>query len=119
MKIPGTHNLIYQISLVGQKEKSFRIFIKAPYGVNADWIAQIFRNSRLLPLFLRAAYNSFRLVKQKQNLLFLLFYSFSIHIYGSAGQNLFPGNHRMAVNHNPSFGNKPVCLTPGTNPCLT
>ena len=63
MIVARAHDLIYQIPLVGQKQKPLGVLVKTSNGVNPQGIVQIFRHGGLLALLLGAAHTAAGLVK--------------------------------------------------------
>ena len=81
MIIPGTHDAVYQISLICHQKQSFGFFIKTADWVNPHGIVQIICHGRFLPLLFCAAYNSAGFIKQEQYTAFLLSCLNAVHIY--------------------------------------
>lgn len=63
MIIARAHDPVHQVSLIGQKQKTFGFLVKTSDGVNTDGVIQIFDYRRLLPLLLRTAHNATGFVK--------------------------------------------------------
>ena len=66
MLIPGTHDLIHQISLIRQKEQPLGFFVQSAYRINAKRIIQIICYCGFISLLFRAADDSSWFIKKKK-----------------------------------------------------
>lgn len=71
MIIPCTHDPVHEIALIRQKQQPFRILIQPSDRIDTQRIIKVLRHRRLISLFLGAADDPSRLVKQQKD--FLIF----------------------------------------------
>ena len=71
MIIPCTHDPIHKIALIRQKQQPFRILIQPSDRIDTQRIVKVLRHRRLISLFLGAADNSSRLIKQQKDFFIL------------------------------------------------
>lgn len=71
MIIPRTHDPVHEIALIRQKQQPFRILIQPSDRIDTQRIIEVLRHRRLISLFLGAADDPSRLVKQQKD--FLIF----------------------------------------------
>ena len=72
MIISCFHDTIHKISLIGEKKKTLWLLVQAAYWIYPYRIIQIFCHGYFISLLSGTADNSFRFIKKKQNLFFLI-----------------------------------------------
>lgn len=118
MKVSRLHNFIHKVSLICEKKKPFRLFIKPPHRVNPKRIMKILYNRRLFSLLFCTAYNSFRFIKKKQNFPFLFLHRLAVYKNAVPAVCFFSRHGCFSVYCNPSFLYQTVRLASGTDTCI-
>ncbi len=118
MEIPGSHNFVYQISLVGQKQKPFRLLVQSPDGINSLPIVNIVDDIVFFSFFC-GAHNAPRLIKSKQNLFRLYVHRLAAKRNSHAVLHPVPAQGNPAVDCDISRLNFTVRFATGANACFT
>jgi len=111
MAVSRTHDLIDQISLIGQQKKSLGLFVQSPHRIDSQRIVQIFCHCCLLTLFFRTAYDSSWFIKKQQNFFFIFYHRNMIHADFIFQGNFLPAHGLLSVHGNPALFDHPVCFS--------
>lgn len=118
MAVSRAHDTVYQVSLIGEKEKPLGILVKASHRIHPQRIVQIFRYCHLLSLLLCAADDPPGLVEEKKNLFFIFLYRNAVYTDTVCTGNLFPALGSASVYCDPFFQDQAVCLSSGADACI-
>lgn len=115
VEIAGAHDPVYQIALIGQKQKTLGILVQTAYRINPHRVVQIFGYRCFLALFFGAADNAAGLIKKKEHLTGLCLNRFSVKADQGVRGNPFSCGYRYSVDRDPACIGIKICLPPGTD----
>ena len=118
MAVSGTHDPVYQVSLVRHQKKALRLLVKPPNRIDPHRIPEIFRHCGIFALVFRTADDPLWFIKEKKDLFFFLYDRSAVCLYTVALLDLLPFLCRDAVHRDPARLQEPVRLSSGAEPCF-